>query len=328
MHFPTSHRFHPTPRVIEYLKICRIDHWLKNIFILFGHMVAIVLMLHMQIDFDVILTAALSLIPACLIASANYILNEILDAPFDALHPSKKNRGIPAGKVKIPILWAIMAGLVVAGFALAFLWFNWAYTFALFLLLFSGFVYNVPPIRLKDRAYLDVIAESFNNPIRLWLGYYALVKPTQALAPLSIVLAWWSFGALLMTGKRYAEFRFIDNDELSGQYRKSFKTYTQRRLIMAMITYANLFCFCTGIAMASYSRLQNLVLVFPLILVAVIVYFHYAMSEQDARLEPEQLLKHPLIIVSTVVVAGASLWLLTTEVQFVELLHLLNPERL
>ena len=50
---------------------------------------------------------ALSLIPACFIASANYILNEILDAPFDALHPTKKLRGVPAGKVSVPILWKI-----------------------------------------------------------------------------------------------------------------------------------------------------------------------------------------------------------------------------
>ena len=44
---------------------------------------------------------------------------------------------------------------------------------------------------------MDVIAESFNNPIRLWLGYYALVSPHNV-PPLSIVLAWWFFGALLM----------------------------------------------------------------------------------------------------------------------------------
>ena len=66
-------------------------------------------------------------------------------------------------------------------------------------------------------AFLDVIAESFNNPIRLWLGWYALVPDSMLTPPpLSIMLAWWCFGGLLMTGKRYSEFRFIDNKELSG----------------------------------------------------------------------------------------------------------------
>ncbi len=311
--------------MIEYLKICRPDHWLKNVFIVFGHVVAWTLVLHFQWDAGLILKAVLSLIPACLIASANYILNEILDAPFDAVHPTKRHRGIPAGKVNVVYLWWLKAALIVAAFVLCWLWhFNFAYQAALGLLLLSGVVYNVPPLRLKDRAFLDVIAESFNNPIRLWLGYYALVEP-HSLPPSSIVMAWWFFGALLMTGKRYAEFRFIGNAEVSGRYRKSFRVYTEKSLILAMITYANLFCFCTGIAMAVYERLNNLVFVFPMIVVAVIAYFHHAMKEEAAKLEPEELLKNPWIILCTLITGAATLVLLLTDAKLAKAAHLLGP---
>jgi 4-hydroxybenzoate polyprenyltransferase len=312
--------------MLEYLKIARPDHWLKNIFILFGHVVAWALVLNFQWDAHLLGVAALSLIPACLIASANYILNEILDAPYDAMHPTKKLRGIPAGKVKVPYLWWFMAALIVVAFVLCWWWnFNWAYQTALGLLLLSGIVYNVPPLRLKDRAFMDVIAESFNNPIRLWLGYYALVDAHQV-PPLSIVLAWWFFGALLMTGKRYSEFRFIGDAELSGRYRRSFRVYTESSLILAMITYANLFCFCTGIAMAVYPVLNNLVLVFPVIVMAVIVYFHHAMKPETARLEPEQLLKNPWIAVWTVVTGAATIALLLAKTNFArDVFHLLGP---
>jgi decaprenyl-phosphate phosphoribosyltransferase len=312
--------------MLEYLKIARPDHWLKNIFILFGHAVAWALVLDFQWDGRLIGIAILSLVPACLIASANYILNEILDAPFDALHPTKKHRGIPAGKVKVRYLWWFKVALISAAFLLCWLWhFNWAYQTALGLLLLSGFVYNVPPLRLKDRAFLDVIAESFNNPIRLWLGYYAFVSPHNV-PPLSIVLAWWSFGALLMTGKRYSEFRFIADAELSGRYRRSFRTYTETSLILAMITYANLFCFCTGIAMAVYPQLNNLVLVFPVIVMAVIVYFHHAMKPETARLEPEQLLKNPWIAIWTLVTGAATVALLLAKTNYArDVFHLLGP---
>ncbi len=296
--------------MIEYLKVARVDHWLKNIFIVFGHAVAVVLVLNLEVTGDVITNALLSLIPACLIASANYILNEILDAPFDKLHPTKKDRPIPAGRVKLSILWAMFGGCIVVGFALAFLWFsNPGYWIALGLLLLSGLVYNIQPVRLKDRAFLDVIAESFNNPIRLWLGWYAIVE-TTAQPPASITLAWWCFGGLLMTGKRYAEYRFIDNKELSGQYRKSFQVYSNTSLIIAMITYANLFCFCSGYAMATYDPLNNLALVFPVIIFAIIAYFRQAMSEIGARLEPEQLMQKPMIIISTLLSGAIALGLL------------------
>ena len=311
--------------MIEYIKICRPDHWLKNIFILFGHVVAITLVLDFQIEWRHISLAILSLIPACLIASANYILNEILDAPFDAMHPTKKHRGIPAGKVKVSILWWIKAGLIVSAFLLAWLFgFNWAYQAALALLLISGIVYNVKPLRLKDRAFMDVIAESFNNPIRLWLGYYALAAP-NFVPPISIVLAWWFFGALLMTGKRYSEFRFIADAELSGRYRRSFQVYTEKSLILAMITYANLFCFCTGVAMAVYPRLNDLVFVFPLIVLAVVAYFQHAMKEETARLEPEQLLQNPWVVVTTLATGGLTLWLLWANGGYAKQMHLLGP---
>lgn len=311
--------------MIEYIKICRPDHWLKNIFIVFGHLVAWALVLDFERDPNLLGLAFLSLLPACLIASANYVLNEILDAPFDAMHPTKRHRGIPAGKVKVWILWWVMAALVVAGFGLAWgLGFNWAYHAALLLLLLSGLVYNVPPLRLKDRAFADVIAESFNNPIRLWLGYYALVTP-QNIPPLSIVLSWWFFGALLMTGKRYAEFRFIGDAELSGRYRRSFRTYTEKSLVLAMIAYANLFCFCAGVAMAVYEPLNNLVLVAPVIIGAVLVYFHHAMKDEAARLEPEQLMRNPWIILCTAATGALTLWLLMTSHPYAKWLHLLGP---
>ncbi len=311
--------------MIEYIKICRPDHWLKNIFILFGHVVAIALVMDFHFTAHEVWMALLSLIPACLIASANYVLNEILDAPFDAMHPTKKLRGIPAGKVKVSILWWVKVGLIIGGFGSAWAFgFNWAYQAALLLLLISGVVYNVKPLRLKDRAFMDVIAESFNNPIRLWLGYYALVEP-HTVPPASIVLAWWFFGALLMTGKRYAEFRFIGDAELSGRYRRSFQTYTEKSLILAMITYANLFCFCTGIAMATYSRLNNLVFVFPLIVAAVLAYFHYAMKTENAKLEPEQLMRNPLLIVFTLLTGVVTLWLLMAQTNYAKAAHLLGP---
>ena len=306
--------------MIDYLKVLRLDHWLKNVFIFFGHLVAIALVPDQvpQTKLELVSRIILSLVPACLIASANYIINEILDAPFDRTHPTKRFRPVPAGRVSVPILWVIMAALIVIAFSLSALWFNAGYIISLALLLLSGLLYNVEPFRLKDRAYLDVVAESFNNPIRLWLGWFALL-PSTVFPPLSIVLAWWFFGALLMAGKRYAEFRFIGDARRSADYRKSFRVYTERSLILSMVTHANFFCFCMGVAIAVYR--PNLVFVFPLVVVAICVYLHRAMSEEGARLEPEHLLKSPLVIVCTLIVVAISGFLAWTKTDFTKKAH-------
>lgn len=300
-----------------YLSVMRPDHWLKNVFILFGHGAAVVL-LDLPITAGMVLLALYSLLPACLVASANYILNEILDAPFDRVHPTKKHRAVASGAAKEPVLWVIFGVLLIVAWLMAAAVFNIGYQIALLLLFLSGIVYNVPPLRLKDRAFLDVIAESFNNPIRLWLGWYALV-PATTFTPLSVVLAWWMFGALLMTGKRYAEFRFIGDVEVSGSYRKSFRVYTEKSLMIAMITYANLFCFCAGVAAAIYQ--PNLVFVFPLIVAAIIAYFNTAISLEGAKLEPEQLLRNPVIIGCTLLTVGAAAALIWLPVDLTDYFH-------
>ena len=72
------------------------------------------------------------------------------------------------------------------------------------LLLVMGLVYNVEPVRSKDKAYIDVLSESINNPLRLLLGWSAIID--SALPPISVLVSYWMGGAYLMAIKRYAEF--------------------------------------------------------------------------------------------------------------------------
>jgi len=52
----------------------------------------------------------------------------------------------------------------------------------LVLLLIMGVVYNVEPLRSKDKPYLDVISESVNNPIRFLVGWFVLAP--EAIPPI------------------------------------------------------------------------------------------------------------------------------------------------
>ena len=44
------------------------------------------------------MTALLGLLAIGLIASSNYVLNEVLDARQDAVHPEKRHRPVPSGR--------------------------------------------------------------------------------------------------------------------------------------------------------------------------------------------------------------------------------------
>ena len=184
----------------NYIAIARPDHWFKNVFVLPGTVIAA---LFADIPFSQFAWPMLiGLISTCLIASANYVIDEWLDAECDRHHPVKKQRPSANGDIKASLVYVEYGILSVAGLCLAAIVSTYFLaTGVVFLIM--GIVYNVRPFRTKDRVFLDVLSESINNPIRLSLGWFVVIS--NPLPPSSLVFGYWMGGAFLMAVKRYAE---------------------------------------------------------------------------------------------------------------------------
>jgi 4-hydroxybenzoate polyprenyltransferase len=269
---------------IGYLKIARIDHWFKNVFMLPGTALALIFT---GMPFSqAIIPTLIGILSVCFIASANYVINEWLDAEFDQHHPVKKNRPSVGNKLKAKYVYIEYAIFIVLGLGLGLLL---PEEFMVFLvaLLIMGVIYNVKPFRTKDRAYLDVLSESINNPLRFLLGWTAIVS--GALPPSSALLAYWMGGAFLMGIKRYAEYRFIDDPERAGMYRKSFKVYTEEKLLISSFFYALSSAFFLGVFLIKY-RIEFL-LSFPLFALLFAWYLAIGMKPHSPTQNPEKLYK-------------------------------------
>ena len=72
----------------DYVAIIRPDYWVKNIFIIPGILFAIAVY-HVPITGTLLLKILIGFISTCMVASANYVINEYLDAEFDKFHPLK-----------------------------------------------------------------------------------------------------------------------------------------------------------------------------------------------------------------------------------------------
>jgi 4-hydroxybenzoate polyprenyltransferase len=198
---------------------------------------------------QIIFPLFLGIVSACLIASANYVLNEWVDAKFDRFHPLKKNRPAvinklnPFGVYFMYIICAIL-GLILAAFISKYF-----FIFAVIFLI-MGILYNVEPFRTKDKIYLDVISESVNNPIRLMLGWFVVTN--DIIPPSSLLLGYWGAGAFLMGIKRYAEFRTIGNEKIAKLYRRSFQFYTEEKLLVMAFFYAMCSAFFLGVFLIKY----------------------------------------------------------------------------
>lgn len=267
----------------DYIKIARVDHWIKQLFIVPGMIFAIFLVKDVNLT-SVIPDIILAFISTCFVASANYVINEWLDAEFDKYHPTKKNRPVVSGRLKFH--WVMTEYLVLGALGLIISWFVSMPVFLMELWLFiMGILYNVKPFRTKEIPYVDVLSESINNAIRLLIGWFSI--SSFYLPPVSIVLGYWMGGAFLMATKRYSEYRMIDNKDLAGHYRKSFQYYTEKSLLISAFYYALLSVFFCGIFMIKYK--SELIIDIPILCGLFSLYLNISYKEDSCAQKPEKL---------------------------------------
>ncbi len=285
----------------KYIRIMRLDHWIKQLFILPGFFFAD-LLINEKIAAEYISNLIIAFFAVSLIASANYVINEWLDAEFDKFHPTKKNRSVVTEDVKGSVVWILWGVLTCVGFFIGYL-INFYFLLMLVWLWLMGIAYNVKPLRTKDIFILDVLTESINNMIRLLLGWFIVFNETEnpVLPPISIVIGYWMLGAFLMAIKRYAEYRMIDNPNLAGKYRKSFKSYSEKSLLMSAFFYAMCSVFFMGIFLVKY-RIE-LVLLMPFIIGLFCYYFWLSYEKDSAVQKPEKLYREKWLMAYCLLVA-------------------------
>jgi 4-hydroxybenzoate polyprenyltransferase len=275
-----------TPRGIDwraYVEIARIDHWFKNAFMLLGVVLAVFYQPEVAVWSNVG-RLAIAALATCLVASSNYALNELLDGPNDKLHPEKRFRPVPSGRVRPALAYAEWLLLAVAGLALGLTLNLYFFASALWLWV-MGILYNVPPIRTKEWPYVDVLSESINNPIRLLLGWFALV--TTELPPLSLAVSYWMVGAFFMAMERYAEYRHIGNRAVAASYRRSFQHYTEERLLISLFFYATTCALFAGVFIVRYH--VELILFAPLAAGVFAYYMKIGLQPNSPVQNPEKL---------------------------------------
>lgn len=274
-----------SPGVWPYVQIARVDHWFKNAFMVLGVLFAFFYVPE-ELNWTALPIVVTAFIATCLIASSNYVINELLDGPRDALHPLKRQRPVPAGHIYPPFAYIEWLGLAAIGIGLSLL-IGRPFAVAAATLWGMGFLYNVPPIRLKEWPYLDVLSESLNNPIRLLLGWFALVS--TRIPPISLVLSYWMVGAFFMGAKRLAEYRHLAEPVVAASYRSSFRHYTEDRLLVSIFFYATASALFAGVFIVRYH--VELILFAPAAAALFAYYLRIALQPNSPAQRPEKLYK-------------------------------------
>ena len=238
----------------------------------------------------------------CMISSAEYLVNDVVDRESDRLHPEKRKRPIAAGLVspRAAITWAIVLGglAIGGGFALTAP-LDWHVGAAL-----SGYVVLMLAYSfvLKHVVLMDMMAIGAGFVLRAMTGALAIDVP---ISPWLYVVT--ALGALfLVIHKRRAEITLLEAG--ASNHRPILEEYSKDLLdqMASLVTASTLIAY--GLYTFTAENLpsnNSMMLTIPFVLYGLLRYL-YLVHQQRAGGSPEDVLLSdwPLI-------ADILLWLAT-----------------
>jgi len=145
----------------DYVSLLRPKQWIKNLFIF-----AALFFSRKAFLFDLTLKYVFCFGLFCMLTSAVYIINDIVDKEKDQLHPQKKDRPIASGK--IPVKNGFILSLLLEFTALFFSYFI---NYKFFLICLIYFILNILySLKLKKIVIVDIFCIAVGFVLRVIAG--------------------------------------------------------------------------------------------------------------------------------------------------------------
>ncbi len=242
------------------VKEIRPRQWLKNVFVLVPLVFALKLL-----DPPSVVAALGAFVAFCLISSAVYVLNDIIDREQDSQHPIKSSRPIASGELTVGAAAAVAAVCTVASLAIA-LWINVS---VLIVVAIYAVLQTAYSITLKHVPIVDVLCIASGFLLRVAAGAYALEVPVSTWVFLTVL----TLALFMGFNKRYGEIRDLGDD---GHTRRVLTLYSGRfleRAALAMLVLSVVFYSLWALEVGTvHQNIDGFVLTIPLVVVAFLFY--------------------------------------------------------
>lgn len=213
------------------LKTMRIRQWTKNV-VVFAALI-------FDVKFtqpDLLLRTLAAFLLFCLVSSAVYLLNDLVDMEADRAHPDKRHRPLASGALKPGLAVAALVVLLAFSLPAAFLIDVW-----LGAILVGYFLLNLAySFKLKHMVIIDALVVAAGFVLRVAAG--AVVVGVERFSPWLYVCI--TFIALLIAlGKRRHELTALEEE--AGSHRAILDEYTIVFLdhLISIVTAATVICY-------------------------------------------------------------------------------------
>ena len=275
------------------LALMRPKQWVKNSFVFAG-----LIFSQNILEPQLFLLTFWAFISFCLLSSSVYIINDLSDIEEDKLHPRKKNRPLPAGRITSTQAISLLTVLLAASLLLAWNLGNLFFAVAvIYFLLIVGYTFL-----FKHIVLLDIFTISAGFILRVVAGTVVIsviISPWLLICTLLLSL----FLALI---KRRAEIVSLENGGVD--HRKVLQDYSIKFVdqLISIITAATITAY--SVYTFTASKTEFLMLSIPFVIYGLFRYL-YLVHEQDMGCSPEEVLfkDKPLLI-------NISIWVVLSAV--------------
>ena len=269
----------------------RPEQWTKNLIVFAGLFFARKLS-----DPATILSSVEIFIIFCMLSSASYIFNDIIDRREDILHPDKCRRPIARGSLSIKIASAVSLMMVLVGLV-------WAAALSYKLLLISiGFLllHVFYDLYLKHISIIDVFAIALAFILRLLAG--VSISGVEFLISSWILLCTFLLALFLALCKRRAEMALLL--EKSKHHRKSLEDYSLEFLdqlitIVAGCSILSYALYALSVETIAKHGTDKLLYTIPFVVYGIFRYL-YLVNMKMGGANPEKLLLKDLPLLADI----------------------------
>jgi len=197
-------------RLLSVIQLMRPWQWSKNLMVYFPPLLSGAI-LHYGFGLRMFLPFA----AFCVVSSATYVFNDLIDLPRDVRHPEKCSRPLPAGAVSKPVAMLMAAVLMTVGLTIGGL-ISPKFFYLLLVYLLVSISYT---LLLKNLPIIDIFCVSLGFVLRLYGGGEAFAVFISDWLFLTVFL----LSIFLSVGKRYSERRALG--ETAGEHRPTLDEY-------------------------------------------------------------------------------------------------------
>jgi len=285
-----------------FARAMRVSQWIKNLLVFTA-----VIFSGKLFDFTIVSQAIIAFGIFCLLSSTSYLLNDIIDYPYDKKHPIKRYRPIASGEISLQQATSMVFILTIASLLLSLL-FSVNFFFLALTFILLHFFYS---LYLKKFPTVDIFAISLSFILRAIGGEVV----TGYHIPVWLLLTIFFISLFMATVKRHAELITHGRETRESLYRYqehflefltttfatgtiiAYATYTYEEKIPQVRTF---FTPIMSHYLPGFEARKWIMVTIPLVVYGIARYAQLLYEKVEGE-RPEKIITNDLPLVSTIV---------------------------